>query len=184
MGLGHVDLRRARLFRSQLQLALGRIVLSQQGRLAMPEDCCRQIFQPREIIVELQHRAPGCFAVARQVTTDHRMRARHAHQRQQRRPQVDLAGNCLDGLGLDFSPHDQPGMWRLVNRHQAVAVHPVVMIGNDQEHGIFPAILLLRFSDELAQRIVGVFHGMVDGLLDRVMQCDFPVREFERRMVR
>ena len=120
------------------QFAAGGIVDAMQRRVFRAQDGDVVALHPRAIVVELHHRASGRFGIAGEIPPDHGVLDGHADEREQGGREVDLAGLRADALGLDVGAEDQRRNVKLIDRDQAVPVRAIVMVRDDEKHGILP----------------------------------------------
>ena len=140
-------------------------------------------FHPRVVVIELHHRATGRIRIPGDVTANHRVIRLKAHQRQEGGRQINLTGNGAYALWLNFTAKDQARNVEILDRHQLVTPHTGIMVGDDQKYSILPVVLLARGFYKLAQRMVGIFHRVVNGVFIAVIQRDPTIGKFEGRVI-
>ncbi len=111
------------------------------------------------------------------------MLAVDTHQRQQRRGEIDLADEGIDPAWSHVGAEDHSRDVELADWHELIAIHARVVIGDHEEQRVRPLLAVAGALDELAESVIGILHGVVHGLLLRVVQLDAPVRKLERRVI-
>ena len=88
-----------------------------------------------------------------------------------------------DAARLRVGAENHAGNVELAHRHQLIAIHARVVIGDDHHQRVRPVRAGARDLEKFAERMIGVLDRIVHGLFRLLVQLDAPVRKFERRVI-